>query len=125
MAVEPLMLSCFHPLTGQKLPTFVLEKEAIEKVLTSWKHSRNAMYRFRCVQCRRWHLIPESDVDHVADAPRVNCPHCTSKRGNRKALYASSSAAQSAMNGLTIDTGRGAGVYPCPFGLGWHVTTSI
>lgn len=121
------MPNCFHPISGQRLPSFKVEDDAVAEIVRSWEHSLRAYARFRCGSCRLWHLIDEADLEgslHV-NADRSTCAGCMSKLGDQKVIYPSYAVAREAMTRLTAHRGIGSRPYPCPLGNGWHVTTSV
>lgn len=73
----------------------------------------NQMVPYRCNQCGSWHLCP---IDRYT--PGHYCYACS------KQAYNSEQAAERRARILEQERGTRLRVYECPYGEGWHLTSS-
>ena len=111
--------SCIRRGTRKPLRSYFSRSEAelaAEYVLARFGHDQ---VPYRCRTCESWHLTPRE-----RHTPSFPCPDCTSGGGEPKASYETEDAAERRASILRRERGVSLRVYDCPYGNGWHLTSS-
>ena len=111
--------NCFRRGTKKTLRRYFSQSEAelaAEYVLSKFGHDQ---VPYRCKECESWHLAPRER--HTPSEP---CPDCTSSGGAPKASYRTLDGAVRRAAILRRERGVSLRVYDCPYGNGWHLTSS-
>lgn len=111
---------CTNPRTNKPRRSYFSESEAAIAADEFRARFGTDQVPYRCRPgCEEWHLGLRAN--HTPSAP---CPDCTSSGGGPKMSYETEEGAQRRAALIRKTKGVDLRVYDCPYGNGWHLTSS-
>lgn len=112
--------SCFDARTGEALDEYDRRSEAARATQLDPLEWR-AFEPYHCEKCHKWHRRPVRDDGPVPTD--VTCLMCRGRDGRPKISHPTPDAALAAIATMG-PRGAGLGIYVCPHGRGWHLTSA-
>ena len=105
---------------GIPLIEYDSEADAKEGIIHAKKNYDSDLIPYKCSKCGKWHLSPRN-----RQTPSTTCYFCLDSEGNTKELYETEEIAEQRAKIIEEEQGIELRIYPCPYGLGYHLTKDI